>query len=144
MTLLHEKNATFIQGFKLTHAHKCSVNTRKCMPCNLHSFCTTVSEESENSLFPGEGPAAATSPTLSSEFPPPEERKVFHVTLISRPEGREGGGRKRRGEPRGESPHSARPQTCFPMPASDRQSCQGAPYKNRAKKRGREITPHLE
>lgn len=111
--MLHEKNATFFQGFKPTRTHKCSVSTRERIPCNLHSLCTAVSEESENSLFPGEGPAAATSPTLSSEFPPPEEREVFHMTLISRLEGRGGGGRKRTGELGGESPSRARPQPRF-------------------------------
>lgn len=80
---------------------------------------------------PWRRPSSLPAAHLISEFPPPAERKVFHTTLISRLEGREGGGRRMRGEAGGESPRRARPQPRFPMPTSDHQSRQAAEYRER-------------
>lgn len=131
MITLHEKNTKCIQGCKLrrTQALKYQLLTCKYTPCNLHTLCVAVSEESGNSLFPGEGPAVTSLLNFIFEFPPLADRKVFHMTLITRFEGRDGGGGRMRGGAGGESPRHVRPQPRFPMPTSDHQSRQGTKYR---------------
>lgn len=52
VTMLHEKNATCILGVE---KQKCQPHTERYTPSNLHPLWARVSEESENSLFHGEG-----------------------------------------------------------------------------------------
>ncbi|KAA8584040.1 hypothetical protein FQN60_015248 [Etheostoma spectabile] len=118
-------------------------------------------QASENSLFPGEGPAAAPpKPTLSPSSHHRQRGRSFIQLLSPDKEGEKEVGGGGAGEVGGESPRRARPRPRFPMPTSDHPSRReishhlgsgimkilGERERERERKRGREHMgrPHWE
>lgn len=131
VTILHERNATCIQGCKLRKTQIPHMQVHTMQPSSpLYHSITEVGELP----VPQRRPSSRPTTHLISKFPPPEESKVFHTSLITQLEGREGGGRRMREEARGETPCRARPQPHFPMLVSDHQSHQGTAYREGERK----------
>lgn len=84
--MLRERNATCVQGWELRNKLEPIVQPSS-------PLCHSIAEVGELPV-PWRRPSSRLTAHLISTFPPPEESKVFHTTLIARLEGREGGGRK--------------------------------------------------